>query len=423
MKNTLCFLALMLCSQLLMAQFDTYFHDRTLRIDYTHAGTATREWYALDQILAEPFWGGSKTNLIDTLYFGKYFFEAFDKHTGELIYSRGYGSLFGEWQTTDEAGYRSRSFQETVIMPYPKHETVIVFSSRNRQGISDSIFSLTVDPDDYFIKAVQTKKWPVFELEINAPTEHAVDIVLLPDGYTAYEMDKFIHDSQMFAKGLFSFEPFTSLREKFNIRLVLAVSNESGAIIPADSIWPSTLLSSSFYTFDSERYCMTAEHKKVRDLAAHVPYDQIFVLLNSEKYGGGGIYNFYCLSTVDHPLFSKVAVHEFGHGFAGLGDEYFDSSTAYGDFYNLEIEPWEPNLTTLIDFGKKWTYLIEPDTPVPTPDTEEYNDHTGVFEGGGYVSKGMYRPSRNCLMNSFESSTFCAACNKAIKKMVRFYTD
>ncbi len=403
--------------------FDSVFYERSLRIDYVHAGNHSHEWYALDEILAEPFWAGSHTNLIDTLQYGQYFFEVYDHQTRNLLYSRGYGSLFGEWQTTREARERNRSFNETIRFPYPKNTVDVIFYSRNRMGNFDSVFSLRIDPQSYQIKPAKNSNWPVFEVEIHAPDRHAVDIVLLPDGYTQEELGIFINHCRQFAENLFAFEPYSSYREKFNIRAVLAPSNESGAAIPADSIWPGTLLSSSFYTFDSERYIMSMDHKKIRDLAAHVPYDQIFILVNTEKYGGGGIYNFYSLSTSSHRLSAKVIIHELGHGFAGLGDEYYDSSTAYEDFYNLDIEPWEPNLTTLNDFSFKWGHLIADTVPIPTPDTSLYDSITGVFEGGGYVPKGMYRPARQCLMNTLDGDTFCPVCQEAIVRMIRFYSD
>lgn len=423
MKNFLLLVTSLISALTVQAQFDSLFLDRVLRLDLVHAGTATNEWYALDEIITEPYWGGSKSNLVDTLRYGQHFFEVYDASSNDLIYSRGYGSLFSEWQTTIEAKTVVRSFTETVVLPFPKKTVNVVLYSRNRNGLFDSVFGLQVDPNSYFIKPMQREQWPVFEVEVNALPQHAVDIVLLADGYTLNEMGKFINDSRDFAESLFSFEPFASYRNQFNIRAVMAPSMESGASIPADTVWPNTILSSSFYTFDSERYCMTMDHKKVRDLAANAPYDQIYILLNTEKYGGGGIYNFYSLSTVGNALSAKVIVHEFGHGFAGLGDEYYDSSTAYNDFYNLGIEPWEPNLTTLVDFKKKWPHLIADTISIPTADSVIYKDVTGVFEGGGYVSKGMYRPAHDCLMNTLKGDHFCAVCTESIVRMIRYYSE
>jgi len=197
----------------------------------------------------------------------------------------------------------------------------------------------------------------------------------------------------------------------------------SGVDIPADSVWAETVLESGFYTFDSERYCMTSNNKTVRDLAGEVPYDQIYILTNTTKYGGGGIFNFYSLSAAGNRLSSQIIVHEFGHAFAGLGDEYFDSSTSYSDFYNPDVEPWEPNLTTLVDFDHKWKNLMDPSTPIPTPVADSMQTVLGVYEGGGYVAHGVYRPAIDCLMHTFKGDVFCKACDVAIVKMIHFYTD
>jgi len=231
----------------------------------------------------------------------------------------------------------------------------------------------------------------------------------------------FINDCQKFAKLLFSFSPYTENKDKFNIRAVLAASEESGNDIPGDSIWKKTLMNTGFYTFDSERYCMTMDNKSVRDLAANAPYDQIYILVNNKKYGGGAIYNYYSVSVNSNILASKIFVHEFGHGFAGLGDEYYNSPTSYNDFYPLDVEPWEPNLTTLIDFNSKWKHLLKKKTPIPTPPKKKYLDKPGVFEGGGYVAKGVYRPAYDCLMNSFKGDKFCEACTESIQNMIDFY--
>lgn len=407
----------------LLAQFDDYFENRSLRLDYVHAGTHNSEWYAFDELLVEPYWGGSLTKLIDTFNFGACRVEVFDTTSKQLIYSRGYGSLFSEWQTTTEARRIVKSFDESVVMPFPKKPIRIALLSRDREGVFNKQFEMIIDPADYFIKPNQRHQYPVADIEINSPTPQAVDIVILPDGYSAGEMEKFLADCRLFANGLFGFHPYDSLRKKFNVRAVMAPSKESGVDIPADSVWKNTILSSSFYTFDSERYCMTEDHKSVRDLAANAPYDQIYILTNTTKYGGGGIFNFYSMSSSSNRFSAAIIVHEFGHSFAGLGDEYFDSSTSYNDFYNLTIEPWEPNLTSLVDFDSKWSHLLAEDTPVPTPSDTAFIGKTGVFEGAGYVAKGMYRPAFDCLMHTFRGNRFCKACEEAISKMVEFYAD
>lgn len=405
------------------AQFDSTFNDKTMRIDYTHAGNFETEWYALDAIIEEPFWGGSKKNLIDTLEYGEYCVRVFDAGTKNLIFSRGYSTLFGEWQTTPESKELMRSFSETVIIPFPKKPVTLSLFSRNYNGVMEEKFTCHIDPSSYFIRPSKPGQISVFDIKANLPSANAVDIVILGDGYTTAELGDFIADCQNFSDKMFGFEPFKTYQDKFNIRAVMVPSAESGAIIPAIGKWPSTALSSSYYTFDSERYCMTYDNKSVRDYAGLVPYDQIYILVNSDKYGGGGIYNYYSLSASKNKLSGEIIVHEFGHGFAGLGDEYFDSSTSFNEFYSLKIEPWEPNLTTLVDFDKKWKNLLNVETPVPTPDEKEYYETLGVFEGGGYVAKGMYRPAHDCLMHTFKGHTFCRACETAIVRMIGFYTE
>ncbi|MBU1008632.1 MAG: IgA Peptidase M64 [Bacteroidetes bacterium] len=423
MKKALILFGLILGFAQAQAQFDKWFEPSTLRVDYVHAGNQQEAWFAFDEVLKEPFWGGSKTRLTDDFGYGNYRLEVFDLNSDSLIYSRGYSSLFGEWQTTLEAKAMSRSFNETVVMPFPKDRVRLVLSARGSDGIFERQFELVIDPKSYFIGPGQRLGYTVSDIEINALPEQAVDIVILPDGYTAAELEKFQADCIAFSNKLFLFAPFAENRTKFNIRAVMAPSAESGADIPAESIWKNTLLSSSFYTFDSERYCMTYDHKSVRDLAGNAPYDQIYILQNTTKYGGGGIFNFYSLSSSSNKLSAEIIVHEFGHSFAGLGDEYFDSSTSYNDFYNPAVEPWEPNLTSLVDFDNKWKHLIGEEIPVPTPPDSAFYNKTGVFEGGGYVAKGIYRPSYDCLMHTFKGHTFCAACSEAIVKMINFYAE
>lgn len=405
------------------AQFNKFFQDKTLRIDYFHSGNDTSEFYSFDEVLIEPNWGGSKVNLIDTFFYGKYFYKVFDVATDSLIYSRGYSTLFGEWQTTSEAKKTWRTLSESVVMPYPKNDARIEFYSRDNNGEFIKSFEYYFTLNNYFIKPERRLKYPSFDVLINGDAAKKVDIVILPEGYTNNEMGLFIKDCRDFAQHLFTFSPYNNNEDKFNIRGVLAPSEESGNDIPADSIWKKTLLNTSFYTFDSERYCMTFDNKSVRDMAANAPYDQIYILVNNEKYGGGAIYNYYSVSVNSNIQAAKIFVHEFGHGFAGLADEYYNSSVAYNDFYPLDVEPWEPNITTLVDFDSKWKHLLKKKTPIPTPLEKKYIDKLGVFEGGGYSAKGVYRPSYDCLMNSFNDNKFCEACEEAIQKMIDFYCE
>ncbi|MFA8299160.1 MAG: M64 family metallopeptidase [Hyphomicrobiales bacterium] len=416
--------SLVLYSTNAFAQFDDYFHDKTLRIDYTHSGDSENEHYFIDKVLEEPYWAGSKTKLIDTFEYGKYFFKVYDKETGKEIYSRGYCTLFGEWQTTEEATKVPKSFKEAIVMPFPKKDVKVEFFTRSfKTGKWVSKLVYDIDVSSYFIQKNKKMNYPSFDVHVKGKSSEKLDIVLLPEGYTKAEMGKFIADCKVFAEKLFSFAPYDKNIDKINIRAILAPSEDSGIDIPAKGEFKNTLLDVTFYTFDSERYCMTDDFQKVRDLAKNAPYDQIYILANTTKYGGGGIYNYYSLSINGNIKAPEVFIHEFGHGFAGLGDEYYTSSTSYNDFYNLKVEPWEPNITTLVDFKSKWKHLVDKKTPIPTPDEKKYYNKTGAFEGGGYVAKKVYRPAHDCLMKSFQGHTFCAACQEAIQKMIDFYTE
>lgn len=428
MNNFILRIAFLLASIALLcpetkAQYDIHFDNQQLRIDYYIYGNADTCYYALDKYVMEPVWGGTRSNLIDSLGYGDYYFEVLLHDSDVVLYSRGYCNLFGEWQTTPEAEMVNRGFNESVIMPYPKEIVDVVFYMRDYDGNFVEMMRLTVDPDNYFIQDAPKHSHSVLNVHGDYAPEKAVDIVILPDGYTAEEMGKFVIDCNFFKECLFSYEPYISYQDRFNIRAVMAPSKDSGITIPAEDRWKNTALNCSFYTFDSERYCMSYDNQSIRNLAGTVPYDQIYILANTSKYGGGGIYNFYCVSSTDDHFSSDVIIHEFGHGFAGLGDEYYDDSGSYEEFYNLDIEPWEPNITTLVDFDSKWKDMLKKKTPVPTPDTEKYDNEVGVFEGGGYEPKGVYRPKRDCLMKTFNGDKFCEVCHKAIEKMILYYTE
>jgi len=405
------------------AQFDKYFYNHSMRIDYSHAGNHESETYFFDEILSEPFWAGSKTNLIDTLKYGMYFFEVVDPIEKKVIYSRGYSTLFGEWQTTAEAKETQKSFSESVVFPFPKHDSRVDFYSRNNNGEFQKRFEYMVDADSYFIKTERRLEYPYFEVLVSGEASKKVDIAILPEGYTQSEMGVFIKDCKDFADHLFSFDPYIDNKDRFNIYGVLAPSPESGSDIPADSIWQKTLLNTTYYTFDSERYCMTTDNKSVRDMAANAPYDQIYILVNHEKYGGGAIYNYYSVSVNSNRQAAKIFIHELGHGFAGLGDEYYNDEVSYNDFYPLDVEPWEPNLTTLVNFESKWKHLLKKKIPIPTPAEDKYFGKLGVYEGGGYAAKGVYRPSYDCLMKTFRDNEFCEVCRESIQKMIDFYSE
>ena len=422
MKKLIAFVFLLVATQTLFGQFEKFFMDKTMRLDYYHSGTNSSDEYFFDELLSEPFWGGSKINLIDTLKLGDYFFEVVDLKENAVIYSRGYSTLFREWQTTAEAKTTRKSFSETVVFPFPKKNARVIFYGRDKKGQLQKKFDYLVDVNSYFIKPERRLEFPAFDVHISGDPSKNVDIIIIPDGYTNAEMGLFIKDCNDFATHLFSFDPYTQNSDKFNIRGVLAPSPQSGSDIPADIVWVKTLLNTGFYTFDSERYCMSYDNKSIRDVAANAPYDQIYILVNSSKYGGGAIYNHYSVSVNSNKQAAKIFIHEFGHGFAGLGDEYYNSEEPYSEFYSKDVEPWEPNLTTLVDFDSKWKSMLASDVPVPTPASEKYTHSIGVFEGGGYAAKDVYRPSIDCLMHTFNGDHFCKVCDRSIQQMIDFYT-
>ena len=403
--------------------FDDYFENKTLRLDYFHSGDKENDFYSFDELIEEPYWGGSKVNLIDNFNYGKYKFEVYDEASGSLIYSRGYSTLFNEWQTTEEAKHTTRTFSETVVFPFPKKPVVVKFYASNRKNEWIKKFGYSVDPANYFIKSERVAEYKKYEVLNSGDPSVKVDIVIIPEGFTKDEMDLFKEACEKFADYLFNSSPFRENKSKFNIWGIEAPSMESGVDIPKENIWKKTLVNSNFYTFETERYLMTTDNKTLRDVASNAPYDQIYILANSSKYGGGAIYNHYSISVTKDKNFEFIITHEFGHGFSSLADEYWTSDVAYQDFYSLDVEPTDPNLTTLVDFDSKWKDLVEDGTPVPTPDTDEYKNKVGAFEGGGYVEKGIYRPAHDCTMKSIKVDGFCPVCKRAIQEMIDFYSE
>ena len=402
--------------------FDEYFSGRTLRMDFYHTGNKDSETISFEKLVEEGPWSGSKKNLIDDLNFGNYFVKVYDDSTDKMIYSRGFSTLYQEWQTTEEAKTVIRTFEGSVIMPFPKAKIKVEIDRRDRRNNFVKKFEMVVNPDNYFIVQEKIKPFKDFKIHYSGDPSVKLDIVFIPEGYTKDEMEKFHNDCERFAGYLFEYAPFKEDSDKINIWGVEAPSNESGTDIPGKGIWKQTLLNTKFYTFDSERYMMTTNYFAVRDVAANAPYDQIYILVNTSKYGGGSIYNFYNETAVDNRSSKQIFVHEFGHGLAALADEYGNDDT-YQNMYPPDVEPWEANLTTLVNFDSKWKKLVEPGTPIPTPPEDKYKNKIGVFEGGGYVAKGVYRPTFNSLMNSFSSNEFNQVCKDALQKVINFYSE
>ena len=402
--------------------FADFFTQGSMRIDLILAGNANEKQVYLDEIKKEPYWGGPHEHLKDYFDFGEYRYEVRDKASGQLIFSRGFCTLFEEWQTTREAKEINRSFEQTVTFPYPKQAISFLLKARKRDGTFEDLFSMDIQPDSYFI-VPERDSVDVRKVYGVGASESSVDLAFIAEGYSKEEMSKFLNDVKELSDYILSQAPFNKYKDRFNIWAVLSPSEDSGVEIPGEQIYKKTAVNSSFYTFDSERYLTTGDVKSTRSLAANVPYDAILIIANEKKYGGGGIYNHYAISTVDHRLSKKVLIHEFGNSFAGLGDEYYNSSVSYNDYYNLEIEPWQPNITTMVNFEKKWKEMIKEETPIPTPREEKFENTIGVFEGGGYVAKGIYSPVMDCRMKSNAAEGFCPVCQKAIEEMILFYTE
>ena len=402
--------------------FDDYFYDKTLRLDYHHTGNHSEDFYSFDELIEEPYWAGSKVNLLDRFDFGNYKFIVIDEASGIELYSRTYSTLFAEWQTIDEAKETYRTFNETVVFPFPKKNVIVEFYGRDKQNSLIKKFEYKIDPNNYFIKKERPMQYETMKVLYNGDPAIKVDVAFIPEGYTEDEMELFKSDCEKFAGYFFNASPFRENKDNFNIWAVLAPSKESGTDIPADNIWRNTLLNSNFYTFDLERYLMTSDNKTMRHVASNVPYDQIYIIVNSSKYGGGAIYNHYSVCVNNNIHEEYVFTHEFGHGFAFLADEYYTSDVAYNDYYPLDVEPLERNITTLVDFSSKWSDLVEVDTPVPTPATKEFKDKVGAFEGGGYAAEGVYRPMQDCSMKSIAVDNFCPVCKNTIQDMIDFYT-
>ncbi len=404
------------------ASFDDWFLNKTLRIDFIHAGDAGSEYFFLDELIQEPTWDRKKERLINPFDYGNYRMMAFDSASGELIYQTSWSSLFYEWQTTEEAAGIYRSFNETVLMPFPQTTVRVLFSSRNRMNKWEDKWGIFINPADIMISKENSFQCKTRRLAYHGDPSYKLDVVIIAEGYTAGQMRHFRRDAKRFMGYILGCEPFSQYRESINFWIVEAHSKESGTDIPGQNIWRQTAVNSHFYTFLSERYLTSYDHKTIRHLASNAPYDQILILVNSKKYGGSGFYNFYSMCSAHDPLSNFVAVHEFGHALAGLGDEYYSSETAFNNFYSLDVEPWEPNLTTLKAFHKKWKDLVKPGVPIPTPNDGNYENETGAFEGGGYVARGIYRPAVDCSMKSTRYNAFCPVCKRAISAMIEYYT-
>lgn len=401
--------------------YGTHFTAERLRIDFVLAGDAKVQYAFLSELHKESEWVGSPNSLIDKFGYGQYFFEAFSD--GKLIFSKGFSTLFEEWRTTEQARTTSMAANQTVWMPFPKEKIHILLYQRIRAtGKFEKFYECDVDPADTHIIPGPDNDFNVTALQVKGDPAHKVDLVFAGEAYTSEDLPKLRKDAERMMEYLFSLEPYKHRRDDFNVYVVESVSEDGGVDIPNWGQWRKTAMDSSFDTFYEDRYLTIMNHQKIASVYSGVPFDALFVIANETKYGGGGIYGSYAMGTSDHELSDVVFVHEFGHSFAGLGDEYYDSSVAYEDYYPAGVEPWEPNITTMVDFDAKWPDMIKKGTPVPTPnDPDKYYGTVGVFEGAGYMEKGCYRPYYECRMLNNTAPGFCPVCQRAIEAMIDYY--
>jgi hypothetical protein len=438
---------------------------QTLRLDYYHTGTAATETFSVDRVVVEPTpWPGNPRRAVDDTNLGKYIFEVVDRATNRVVYSRGFASIYGEWETTAEAKTTTRTFHESLRFPLPAAPVQVVVKKRDGRNAFREIWSTIVDPADIFIdRAKPPSAGPVVELLKSGDSASKVDLLILGDGYTAPERPKFERDAKRLVDILFAVEPFRSRKSDFNVWGLAPVAAESGIARPSTGQYRRSPVGATYDAFGSERYVLTFENRAFRDIASQAPYDAVEILVNGQTYGGGGIFNLYATVAADSAWAAYVFVHEFGHHFAGLADEYYTSDVAYLPAAE-RLEPWEMNVTALHDPATlKWKDLVTPGTPLPTPWPKEgFEDHAraiqtrrrairaanrpeaemdalfreqqaeetkrlgagphahavGAFEGANYEAKGYFRPQADCIMFTRNEVPFCAVCRRALETVI-----
>lgn len=462
--------------------FEQYFEDKTLRIDYHYIGDASTTKINLNEVFSYGTWAGSKSNLIDQFHFGQSQFKIIDLQSNQLIYTQGFDTYFNEYQTTDKAiAGEIKSFEQSALIPRPKSPFQFIIEKRDALNQLHEIFSIIIDPQkEAKILELSDSTIEVFTILENGKPENKIDLVIIGDGYTAEEAGKFESDLKRLTRYFFSVEPFKSHQNKFNIRGVMKPSEDSGINNPRGNEFKNTSLSTSFNALDVDRYLMTENITAVQNIAAYVPHDAILIMANTDKYGGGGIYNYYCTFSADDIDAGFLMLHEFGHSFFGLGDEYYVSESAYNDFYPEGHEPLAANITADTNSASvKWKHLFSENIEIPTPwekdiyDAQQLNwqkeskilseeiaalkenkvseatikekkniyylkeqahksriqeilthskfsNQVGLFEGAGYTSKGLFRPAITCIMFTQEQH-FCSVCEEAIIKMMEWY--
>lgn len=423
MRKILFLSVLLLCSVNVLAQ-DAFtgagLTDRTLRIDYIFSGTDKTCDIALGELMSFDGWAGRRVNLDVLPVRGNGSITMKDSISGKILFCNSFCTLFQEWQATEEATRVRKSFENVFLLPMPSSKVDICVELYDFHNNVASSFTHSVDPSDILIRKLgKVSADTRYILKSGDPSER-IDVAILAEGYTASEMNVFYADAAAAVGAIISHEPFASMQDRFNFIAVGLESKDSGVSIPKQDLWLDTALGSSFDTFYMDRYLTTLKLNRVHDSISGLPYEHIVILANTKNYGGGGIYNSYTLTTAHHKSFRPVVVHEFGHSFGALADEYYYDDQ-FVEYYYPDVEPWERNITTMADFQSKWKGMIDEGTPVPTPAGSGIA--VGLYEGGGYQSKGVFRASEDCRMKTNAAPAFCPVCRRAIIEMIKFNTE
>ena len=427
MKRLLTTIAAVLSAVLMTAQ------DKTLRVDYIFSGTDKSQEISLDEMSCFDGWAGRIVNLDQAPLNGNGQIYLVDEDSGEVLFRQSFSTLFQEWQTTEEATHVRKAFENVFLLPMPSEPAVVKVELYDFRGNVSSSLSHRVDPEDVLIRHLNPRPAPHKYLLKSGSVDKCIDVAIVAEGYTAEEVETFYRDAQTAMDAILSHQPFGEYRDRFNFVAVALPSEDSGVSVPGEGVWKKTALGSHFNTFYMDRYLTTLRLRQMHDRLCGIPYEHIVILANTDTYGGGGIFNSYTLTTAGHAAFEPVVVHEFGHSFAGLADEYYYDDQ-FVEYYYPDCEPWEQNITTLFDFDSKWVDMLPEGIQIPTAPVQgdiwqqfhegvSMDSIVGVYEGAGYQSKGVYRPFPDCRMKTNAAESFCPVCQRAIARIIEFYTQ
>lgn len=417
--HSLVLLSLMTIFQLSAQDFDVYFEDKTLRLDFVLAGNSKEQAIYLDELASYPKWHGKTKNLSLLPLKGDGKIELFSVDGETLLYTQSFSTLFQEWLLMAEAKRVTKSFEYTALVPFPKEEVMVKVSLTDREP--QVVYSQKLNPTDIFIQPKGINNEVSYEVIHAAKHPNAIQVAIVAEGYTKDEMADFLSEAKVAVESIFEHAPFDQFKEYFQFVAVKSASVDSGVSFPSKLIWKNTVLSSHFDTFYLERYLTTEKVNDLHDVLAGIPFEHIIILANTDVYGGGGIYNSYTLTTTGDDRFKPVVVHEFGHSFAGLADEYFYEGDVWDGLHSEDVEPWEENVTTLKSFDVKWQDLLIENTPVPTPKKKQKKYPLGVYEG--LKGRAVYTSALDCRMKTNTADAFCTVCQRSIEKLIRFYLE